>query len=155
MYKLERGGNMSNVNKVILIGRLGADPELRYTTDGASVATFNVATTETWKDRGGNKQEKTEWHRVVAWRKLGEIAGEYLKKGKLVYIEGRIQSREFEGKDGVKRKVYEIIASNMKMIGGGAPSEGGRWKTDEGGGHAAPAHDDDFIPEVEEDDIKM
>lgn len=143
---------MSSVNKVILIGRLGADPELRYTTDGASVATFNVATTETWKDKSGGKQERTEWHRIVAWRKLGEIAAEYLKKGKLVYIEGRIQSREFEGKDGAKRKMYEIIATNMKMIGGAAEGGGGRWKTDEG---AAPAVHDDFIPEVEEDDIKI
>jgi len=146
---------MSSINKVILIGRLGGDPELRYTADGSPVATFNVATSETWKDKSGNKQERTEWHRVVAWRKLGEISAEYLKKGKLVYIEGRIQSREFEGKDGSKRKMYEIIASNMKMIGGGAQSEGsggGRWKTEEG---PPSVRDDDFIPEIEEDDIKM
>ncbi|MCX5812194.1 MAG: single-stranded DNA-binding protein [Proteobacteria bacterium] len=143
---------MSSINKVILIGRLGGDPELRYTADGSPVATFNVATSETWKDKSGNKQERTEWHRVVAWRKLGEISAEYLKKGKLVYIEGRIQSREFEGKDGAKRKMYEIIASNMKMIGGGAQTEGGRWKADEG----PPAtREDDFIPEIEEDDLKM
>lgn len=145
---------MSSVNKVILIGRLGGDPELRYTADGSPVATFNVATSEVWKDKGGNKQERTEWHRVVAWRKLGEISAEYLKKGKLVYIEGRIQSREFEGKDGLKRKMYEIIASNMKMIGGGAQTEGGggKWKSEEG----PPAvRDDDFIPEIEEDDLKM
>ena len=143
---------MSNVNKVILIGRLGADPELRYTTDGSSVATFNIATSETWKDKNGNKQERTEWHRIVAWRKLAEIAAEFLKKGKLVYIEGRIQSREFEGKDGAKRKMYEIIASTMKMIGGGPQTEGGRVKSDE---VMPAAHDDDFIPEVEEDDIKL
>jgi single-strand DNA-binding protein len=145
---------MSSVNKVILIGRLGGDPELRYTADGSPVATFNVATSETWKDKSGNKQEKTEWHRVVAWRKLGEISAEYLKKGKLVYIEGKIQSREFEGKDGLKRKMYEIIASNMKMIGAGAQTEGGsgRWKQEEG---ATVVRDDDFIPEIEEDDLKM
>jgi single-strand DNA-binding protein len=145
---------MSSVNKVILIGRLGGDPELRYTADGAPVATFNVATSEMWKDKSGNKQERTEWHRVVAWRKLGEISAEYLKKGKLVYIEGRIQSREFEGKDGAKRKMYEIIASNMKMIGSGAQTESGgaRWKPEEG---APVVRDDDFIPEIEEDDIKM
>jgi single-strand DNA-binding protein len=145
---------MSSINKVILIGRLGGDPELRYTADGSPVATFNVATSETWKDKGGNKQERTEWHRVVAWRKLGEISAEYLKKGKLVYIEGRIQSREFEGKDGAKRKMYEIIASNMKMIGGSAQTEGGggRWKTED----SPPAtREDDFIPEIEEDDIRM
>jgi single-strand DNA-binding protein len=143
---------MSSVNKVILIGRLGGDPELRYTTDGSPVATFNVATSEVWKDKSGNKQERTEWHRVVAWRKLGEISAEYLKKGKLVYIEGKIQSREFEGKDGTKRKMYEIVASNMKMIGGSAQTEGGRWRTGEG---SPSVREDDFIPEIEEDDLKM
>ena len=101
---------MSNVNKVILIGRLGADPEVRYTTEGSSVASFRIATTETWKDKSGSKQERTEWHSIVAWRRLGEIAGEYLKKGSLVYIEGRIRSREYEAKDGTKRKVFEIEA---------------------------------------------
>ena len=105
---------MSYVNKVILIGRLGRDPELRYTADGTPVATFTMATTETRKNKDGTKSEKTEWHRIVAWRKLGEISGEYLKKGRLVYIEGSIQSREFEGRDGVKRKTYEIVASAMR-----------------------------------------
>jgi single-strand DNA-binding protein len=141
---------MSNVNKVILIGRLGADPELRYTTDGAPVATFNVATTETWKDKNGNKQERTEWHRIVAWRKLGERAGEYLKKGKLVYIEGRIQSREYEGRDGTKRKAYEIVATNMTMLSTGAPGEREERRVP---GGAPGAVDEDFIPEVEDDDI--
>ena len=114
---------MSNVNKVILIGRLGADPEIRYTADGTPVATFRMATSETRKNKDGTKSEQTEWHSIVAWRKLGEISGEYLKKGKLVYIEGRIQSREYEGRDGVKRKAYEIVASAMKMLStaGGGP----------------------------------
>ena len=141
---------MSNVNKVILIGRLGADPELRYTTDGAPVATFNVATTETWKDKSGNKQDRTEWHRVVAWRKLGERAAEYLKKGKLVYIEGRIQSRDYEGRDGIKRRAYEIVATNMTMLSSGTPGE----REERRGPSGAPGGtDEDFIPEVEEDDI--
>ena len=141
---------MSNVNKVILIGRLGADPELRYTTDGAPVATFNVATTETWKDKSGNKQDRTEWHRVVAWRKLGERAAEYLKKGKLVYIEGRIQSRDYEGRDGIKRRAYEIVATNMTMLSSGTPGE----REERRGPSGVPGGtDEDFIPEVEEDDI--
>ncbi len=114
------------LNKVILIGRLGADPEMRYTADGTPVATFRIATTETWKNKDGTRAEQTEWHRIVAWRKLGEIAGEYLKKGKLVYIEGKIQSREYEGRDGVKRRTFEIVASGMQMLdgrGGAGPDE--------------------------------
>lgn len=107
---------MAGVNKVILVGRLGADPELRHTADGIPVATFNVATTEVRRDKNGNRLERTEWHRVIAWRKLGEICSEYLKKGRLVYIEGRIQSREYEGKDGVKRRAYEIVATDLKML---------------------------------------
>jgi single-strand DNA-binding protein len=143
---------MSNVNKVILIGRLGADPELRYTTDGTSVATFNMATTETWKDKNGNKQEKTEWHRIVAWRKLGEIAGEYLKKGRLVYIEGRIRSREYDAKDGTKRKIFEIEATEMKMLPSGtAPDRDGKTTA----GFKRESVEDGFVPEVEEDDIRM
>ncbi len=139
---------MSYVNKVILIGRLGRDPELRYTADGTPVATFTLATTETRKNKDGTKTDRTEWHRVVAWRKLGEVAGEYLKKGRLVYIEGSIQSREFEGRDGVKRKTFEIVASAMKMLGGG----GG------GGGddrRATDFHDPaevEFPPEKDDDD---
>lgn len=107
---------MASLNKVILIGRLGADPEMRYTADGAPVATFNIATTEAWRDKSsGGWQEKTEWHRIVAWRNLAERA-EQLKKGNLVYIEGKIQSREFEGRDGNKRKIVEIVANTMKTI---------------------------------------
>jgi len=106
------------VNKAILIGRLGADPEVRYTQDGTPVATFNLATDEQWKDKDGNKIQKTEWHRIVAWRKLGETCGEYLTKGKLVYIEGKIQTRQWEDKDGGKRYTTEVVATNMKMLGG-------------------------------------
>ncbi len=139
---------MSYVNKVILIGRLGRDPELRYTADGTPVATFTMATTETRKNKDGTKNERTEWHRIVAWRKLGEVSAEYLKKGRLVYIEGSIQSREFEGRDGVKRKTYEIVASAMKMLGQGSPDE-----------RRAPdlheAADMDFPPEKEDDDVPL
>jgi single-strand DNA-binding protein len=141
---------MSNVNKVILIGRLGADPELRYTADGTPVATFRLATTETRKNKDGTKVDRTEWHRIVAWRKLGEISGEYLKKGRLVYIEGSIQSREYEGRDGVKRRTFEIVASAMKMISTGSAGEGGRVPS----GFGEP--DDDFVHERdEEDDVPL
>jgi len=144
---------MSSLNKAIIIGRLGADPELRYTADGIPVATFNVATTEQRRDKNGNRQDKTEWHRVVAWRRLGEIAAEYLKKGRLVYIEGRIQSREFEGRDGVKRRNVEIIATDMKMLGAGSPSEREERKPSAG---VQGEIEEDFIPEAEtEDDVPL
>jgi single-strand DNA-binding protein len=107
---------MASLNKVILIGNLGRDPETRYLPNGDAVTSISVATTETWKDKSGEKQEKTEWHRVSLFRRLGEIAGEYLKKGSQVYIEGRIEYREYE-KDGQKRYTTDIIASEMKMLG--------------------------------------
>jgi single-strand DNA-binding protein len=143
---------MSYVNKVILIGRLGADPEMRYTADGTPVATFRIATTETRKNKDGSKIDQTEWHRIVAWRKLGEISGEYLKKGRLVYVEGRIQSREYEGRDGVKRRTFEIVATNMKMLGGSGSSDGERKSY----GPAAEHADDDFVHEpADEDDVPL
>ncbi len=116
---------MASVNKVILIGNLGRDPELRYTPSGTAVANFTVATNETWKDKDGTKQEHTEWHRVVAWGKLAEIAGEYLRKGRQVYIEGSIRSRTYKDKDGNERTAVEIRADNMVMLGRqeGGPSE--------------------------------
>jgi len=104
------------VNKVILIGRLGADPELRYTPNGDAVANFRMATNRVWRDREGNQQERTEWHRIVAWRKLAERCGEYLKKGSHVYIEGRLETRNWEDKNGNKRFVTEIIANQMQML---------------------------------------
>ena len=107
-----------SVNKVILVGRLGRNPEVRYLPNGEAVANFGVATSEQWKDRNGERQERTEWHNVTLYRRLAEIAGQYLKKGSQVYIEGRIQSRKYTGKDGVERTAYEIIASEMKMIDG-------------------------------------
>ncbi len=112
-----------SLNKVLLLGHLGRDPELRYTAAGKAVATFTVATSLQWKDQSGNDQEKTEWHRVVAWGRLGEICGEYLSKGKQVFIEGRIQTREWEDQDGNKRTTVEIIANDMIMLGGGGQSQ--------------------------------
>lgn len=105
------------INKVILIGRLGADPETRYMPNGDAVTNINLATTETWKNQSGEKQEKTEWHRVTFYRKLAEIAGEYLKKGKQVYIEGRLETRDWTDKNGIKRYTTGIIVEDMKMLG--------------------------------------
>ncbi|MEK6735115.1 MAG: single-stranded DNA-binding protein [Pseudomonadota bacterium] len=108
---------MASVNKVILIGNLGKDPETRYMSNGDAVTNITVATTDTWKDKNGEKQEKTEWHRVTFYRKLAEIAGEYLKKGRPVYIEGRLETRKWTDKAGVERYTTDIIASDMKMLG--------------------------------------
>lgn len=104
------------VNKVILIGNLGADPEVRYTQSGSAVANFNVATTEVWKKQDGSKEEQTEWHRIVAFARLGEICGEYLTKGSKVYIEGRLQTRKWQDRDGNDRYTTEIVAREMKML---------------------------------------
>jgi single-strand DNA-binding protein len=107
-----------SVNKVILIGWLGQDPELRHTADGTPVCNLSIATSETWKDQKGNEQKRTEWHRVVFWRRLAEIVSQYLKKGSQVYIEGKIQSREYDDTNvpGTKRKAYEIIAHDVRML---------------------------------------
>jgi len=112
-----------SVNKVILVGRLGRDPELKYTPSGAPVAKFSLATDESFKDKTGEKQEHTEWHNIVAWNKLAEICGEYLTKGKLVFIEGSIRSRQWQDQAGNKRTSYEIIANQMQMLGSKADSE--------------------------------
>jgi len=111
------------INKVILIGRLGADPEIRYTPSGAEVATFRMATSETRTNKEGEKEERTEWHRIVAWRGLAKICGEYLSKGRLVYIEGRLRTRSWEDRDGNKRFTTEIEATDMKMLGGVAEQD--------------------------------
>jgi len=105
-----------SVNKVILVGRLGRDPETRYTGSGQAVANFTMATDESYKDRNGERQKRTEWHRITAWGKLAEICQQYLKKGTMVYIEGRIQSREWQDKEGQKRTSYDIVANTMKML---------------------------------------
>jgi single-strand DNA-binding protein len=139
-----------SVNKVILVGRLGRDPETRYTGGGQAVANFSVATDETYKDKNGERQKRTEWHKIVVWGKQAEIAQQYLKKGSLIFIEGRIQSREWQDKEGQKRTSFEIVATNFRMLGGrgdGASSGGSSSGRSTGGGaddfesHAAPADD--------------
>ncbi len=109
---------MASINKVILIGNLGRDPEIRYTANGTAVANFSIATTENWTGKDGEKGTRTEWHRIIAWGRLGEICGEYLSKGKSVYIEGRIQTSEWEDKEGNKKQTKEIVAHQMQMLGG-------------------------------------
>ena len=114
-----------SLNKVILIGRLGRDPEVRYMPNGEAVCNFSVATSETWNDRNGQRVERTEWHNITMYRRLAEIAGQYLRKGSQVYLEGRIQSRKYQGKDGIERTAYDIIANEMKMLGGRNDNSGG------------------------------
>ena len=126
-----------SVNKVILVGRLGRDPETRYTGGGQAVANFSVATDETYKDRNGERQKRTEWHKIVVWGKQAEIAQQYLKKGSLVFIEGRIQSREWQDKEGQKRTSFEIVANNFRMLGG--RGEGAAAGAAAGGGTSAGA----------------
>jgi len=129
-----------SVNRVILVGRLGRDPETRYTSSGQAVANFSVATDESYKDRNGERQKRTEWHKIVVWGKQAEIAQQYLKKGSLVFIEGRIQSREWQDKEGQKRTSFEIVASNFRMLGGraeGAAAAAG------GAGTVVPRANDD------------
>ena len=109
---------MASVNKVILVGNLGRDPEMRFMPNGEAVCNFSIATTDSWKDKSGQKQERTEWHNIVIYRKLAEIAGEYLKKGRPVYIEGRLQTRKWQTKEGQDRYTTEIIADQMQMLGG-------------------------------------
>ena len=125
-----------SLNKVFLIGNLGKDPELRYTSSGAAVATFSIATSEEWKDADGNKQERTQWHQIVAWKKLAEICGEYLKKGSKIHVEGKIQYRTYDDKNGVKRYVTEIVMDGLIMLDGRA---------------AGAAHSQEAEPEKRED----
>ena len=139
---------MAGINKVILIGRLGSDPEVRYTPSGVAVANFSIATSEEWKDKdSGERRERTEWHRIVAWRKLGEICGEYLSKGKQVYIEGRLQTRDWEDRDGNKRYTTEIVATDVQFLGSRDSFDSGRPRGTgsgdfQGGPAQGPADDD-------------
>jgi single-strand DNA-binding protein len=159
---------MAGVNKAILVGNLGRDPELRTTPNGQSVVNFTLATSETWNDKSGERQERTEWHRIVVWGKTAEMCNQYLSKGRTVYIEGRIQTREWEDKDGAKRYTTEVNASTVNFIGprqdgaggggggagggggnygggGGAPSGGGGAPSGGGGGmDSSPPMDDDI-----------
>ena len=148
---------MASVNKVILLGNLGRDPETRYTTGGDAVTNLRIATSEQWKDKAGEKQERTEWHSVVLFGRQAEVAGEYLKKGRSVYIEGRLQTRKYTDKEGVEKYPTEIVADRMQLIGGareggsggdaefaGAPTGGGQRRESGsggggGGGGARPA----------------
>ena len=132
---------MASVNKVIIVGNLGRDPEVRYTPNGSAVCNVSVATTRIWKNKdSGDKNEETEWHRVVFYDKLAEIAGEYLKKGRSVYVEGRLKTRKWQDKDGVEKYTTEIVATDMQMLGS-REGMGGGAASEEGGGYerAAPA----------------
>lgn len=149
-----------SVNKVILIGRLGKDPEVKYTPSGAPVAKFSLATDEVFKDRAGEQQRRTEWHNIVAWNKLAEICGEYLTKGKQVYIEGSIRSRQWEDQQGNKRTSYDIVAREMKMLGSKADSEraaaaapGSYQAPSEPATLPAPAAEPPPAPEITDEDI--
>jgi single-strand DNA-binding protein len=144
---------MGSVNKVILVGNLGRDAELRYTPGGSAVATLNLATTEVWNDKAGQKQEKTEWHRIVLWGKTAESLNEYLTKGKQIYVEGRLQTREWDDKDGVKRKTTEVRGDRIVLLGGGGGGGGARQQSRA----AAPAGVEDPmgepVSELTDDDI--
>jgi single-strand DNA-binding protein len=131
------------VNKVILVGNLGADPDMRYTPSGQGVCELRLATSESWNDKNGQRQERTEWHRVVVWGKRAEICSKYLSKGRQVYVEGRIQTRSYDDKDGNKRYITEIIAADVQFLGGGGREGGGagRGRGDEG---PPPPSDADF-----------
>ena len=142
---------MGSVNKVIIIGNLGKDAEIRYTASGTAVSTFSLATTDVWTDKAGQRQEKTEWHRVVLWGKAAESLGEYLVKGKQVYVEGRLQTRQWDDKDGNKRYTTEIRADRIVLLGG----KGGARRDDETRPTGRPAQPAEPAPVVEltEDDI--
>lgn len=140
-----------SVNKVILVGRLGRDPETRYTSSGQAVCNFTLATDETYKDRAGERQKRTEWHRIVVWAKQAEIAQKYLHKGSLIFLEGRIQTRQWDDREGQKRTTVEIVATNFRMLGGrgeaapaAAPSEPESH---------APITEETPAPEVSDEDI--
>lgn len=150
------------VNKVILVGNLGADPEVRFTPSGQAVANFRIATSESWTDKSGQKQERTEWHRIVVWGKLGELCGEYLAKGRQCFVEGRLQTREWTDKENKKNYTTEVVATNVVFLGGrdGASAGPGRGRgrggegdfgqpppgMDEGGGPPAGGGMDEDIP---------
>ena len=135
---------MASVNKVILVGNLGRDPELRYTAGGQAVTNFTLATNERFTDKQGAKQERTEWHRIVAWGRTGELCAQYLSKGRSVYIEGRLQTREWEDKEGQKRRTTEIVAGTVQFLGGRDGGSGG--PSSRGPGDSSGGFDDDAGP---------
>jgi len=148
---------MGSVNKVILVGNLGRDAEMRFTPGGAAVATLNLATTEVWNDKGGQKQEKTEWHRVVLWGKTAESLNEYLTKGKQIYVEGRLQTRKWQDKDGQDKYTTEIRGDRIVLLGGGGGGGGGARQQNRSGGAGASSGSDDHmgepVSELTDDDI--
>jgi single-strand DNA-binding protein len=150
-----------SVNKVILVGRLGRDPETRYTGGGQAVCNFSMATDESFKSKSGERQKRTEWHKIVVWGKQAEIAQQYLKKGSQIFLEGRIQSREWMDKENQKRTSFEIVATNFRMLGSRSDSMGGGASHSASAGagdfdsepHASHAADDQAGPEVSDEDI--
>ncbi len=144
---------MGSVNKVILVGNLGRDAELRYTPGGAAVATLNLATTEVWNDRNNQRQEKTEWHRVVLWGKQAESLQEYLTKGKQIYVEGRLQTRQWDDKDGNKKYTTEIKADRITLLGGAGGARGGGGMERSGGSQMAGGMDEPPMEPITDDDI--
>jgi single-strand DNA-binding protein len=150
---------MGSVNKVILVGNLGRDAELRYTPGGAPVATINLATTEVWNDKGGQRQEKTEWHRIVLWGKTAESLSEYLTKGKQIYVEGKLQTRQWDDKDGNKRYTTEVRGDRVVLLSGGAGAAGARQPRAAGvgagaaGGHGIDESMGEPGSELTDDDI--
>jgi single-strand DNA-binding protein len=146
------------INKVILVGNLGKDPELSYLPSGQSVAKFSLATSRSYKDKSGETKEETEWHNIVAWGKLGEICAQYLTKGRQAYVEGRIQTRTWEGRDGNKRTSVDIVASDVQMLGGrGEGGGGGAARSTTNARSNAPAEDESFDQsqpaDITDDDI--
>jgi single-strand DNA-binding protein len=135
------------VNKVILVGHLGADPDMRYTPSGQGVCELRLATSESWNDKNGQRQERTEWHRIVVWGKRAEVCSKYLAKGRQVFVEGRIQTRSYDDKDGNKRYITEIIANDVQFLGGGGRDGGG------GGGGARGGRSDDGPPPMPDGDF--
>ncbi len=148
-----KGESVGSVNKVILVGNLGRDAELRYTPGGAAVATLNLATTEVWNDRNSQRQEKTEWHRVVLWGKQAESLQEYLTKGKQIYVEGRLQTRQWDDKDGNKRYTTEIKADRITLLGGGGGGGRGGGGAMDRGGSPGPGMDEPPMEPITDDDI--
>ncbi len=150
------------LNKVMLIGNLGADPETRFTQDGTCVCNLRIATTEKFKNRNGEPQERTEWHRVVMWGRLGEIANQYLSKGSRVYIEGKIETRKWQDRDGNDKYTTEIRANEMKMLGGGsggnnkpAGNQAGNFPSQGGGGTAPKSNNDPFASTPDFGDVPV
>lgn len=144
---------MAAVNKAIILGNLGRDPEVRFTQSGRAVANFTVATTDTWFDQENGRQERTDWHNIVVWGKQAETCGQYLSKGRQVYVEGRIQTRSYDDSDGNKRYVTEIVAQRVQFLGGGGGEgrssgqyESGGASSGAGGYEAPPVPDDDDVP---------